>query len=165
MEIRRFGVGHRRREALPGTVGVTGKGIHSDERGYVGELAFAAHAHITPHTNPNTTYFIVIEGGGYVIVGEERARIASGEAVIWPPNVLHGAWTETTPMRAIVVEFAGEPTSEAHRLLLDGVAERLEPGTPDAAPGGSGASPADGALAPRPAVPLDAHVSPDEEPW
>lgn len=39
-------------------------------------------------------------------VGDERARVAAGEAVMWPPDVIHSAWTELTPMRAIVVEFA-----------------------------------------------------------
>jgi hypothetical protein len=27
--------------------------------------------------------------------------------VVWPPDVIHAAWAELTPMRAIVVEFAG----------------------------------------------------------
>ncbi len=161
MEIRRFGVGHRRHGEVPGTKGVSGQPIHSDERGYLGELAFAPHAHITPHTNPNTTYFVVIEGGGYVLVGEERARVAAGEAVIWPANVLHGAWTETTPMRAIVVEFSGEPPSDVHRLLLEGSAERLDATATDKA----NVAPADGRLAQRPPVPQSQHVSADEEPW
>ena len=41
-------------------------------RGVIAELAFARGARIEPHANPNTTWFIVIEGGGWVGVGDER---------------------------------------------------------------------------------------------
>ena len=36
------------------------------------------------------------------------ARVAAGEAILWPPDLLHAAWTEQSQMRAIVVEFASE---------------------------------------------------------
>ena len=107
IEIRRFGVGHRRPDALLGTVGLASQVIHADGRGVISELSLARSARIEPHSNPNTAYFIVIEGGGWVGVGEERARIAAGEAAIWPADVIHSAWTEHSEMRAFVVEFAG----------------------------------------------------------
>ena len=66
IEIRRFGVGHRRPDGPPGSVGLTGQVLHSDGRGTVSELAFARNARIEPHSSPNTTYFIVVEGGGWV---------------------------------------------------------------------------------------------------
>jgi len=40
MEIRRFGVGHRRPDGPPGTTRVAGQVIHSDGRGAISELAF-----------------------------------------------------------------------------------------------------------------------------
>jgi hypothetical protein len=49
----------------------------------------------------------VVEGGGWVGVGDERSRIAAGEAAVWPANVIHSAWTEHSEMRAFLVEFAG----------------------------------------------------------
>jgi quercetin dioxygenase-like cupin family protein len=107
IEIRRFGVGHRRPDGPPGTVGLTGQVIHSDGRGTVSELAFTRGARIEPHSNPNTTYFIVVEGGGWVGVGDERTRIAAGEAAVWPADLIHSAWTEHSEMRAFVVEFDG----------------------------------------------------------
>ena len=107
IEIRRFGVGHRRPDGPPGSVGLTGQVIHSDGRGIISELAFARNARIEPHSNPNTTYFIVVEGGGWVGVGDERARIAAGEAACWPPDIIHSAWTEHSEMRAFVVELDG----------------------------------------------------------
>ena len=88
IEIRRFGVGHRRPDGPIGSVGLTGQVIHSDGRGTVSELAFARNARIEPHASPNTTYFIVIEGGGWVGVGDERTRIAAGEAAVWPADIL-----------------------------------------------------------------------------
>jgi quercetin dioxygenase-like cupin family protein len=127
VEIRRFGVGNRRPEGPAGSVGVTGQVIHSDARGVVAELAFAKGGRIEPHDNPNTTWFVVIEGGGYVLVGEEERRVAAGEAVLWPAGVLHGARTEYGPMRVFVIEFAGADDSEA-KGILDAVAKRIGPG-------------------------------------
>jgi quercetin dioxygenase-like cupin family protein len=127
LEIRRFGAGHRRPEGPPGTTGVTGQVIHSDARGIVAELAFARGARISPHDNPNTTWFCVIEGGGFVEVGEDRDRVVAGEAVLWPPGLNHAAWTDATTMRAIVVELAGP--DDAHlRGILDGQARLLASG-------------------------------------
>jgi quercetin dioxygenase-like cupin family protein len=107
IEIRRFGVGHRRPDGPLGSVGLTGQVLHSDGRGNVSELAFARNAKIEPHANPNTAYFIVIEGGGWVGVGDEWTRIAAGEAAVWPADIPHAAWTEHSEMRAFVVELAG----------------------------------------------------------
>jgi quercetin dioxygenase-like cupin family protein len=161
MEIVRFGVGHRRPEGPPGTVGLQGQVIHSDARGVVSELAFGRNARIEPHSNPNTTWFVVIEGGGWVAVGEEQTRIAAGEAVLWPAGIVHGAWTEATPMRAIVVEFAG--SDDGVHLVLEGqVRPALGAGPGGAATGGSpseageGALRGEGSLRGRPDAPRDA---------
>ena len=107
IEIRRFGVGHRRPDGPIGSVGLTGQVIHSDGRANISELAFARNARIEPHASPNTTYFIVIEGGGWVGVGDERTRVAAGEAVLWPADIPHAAWTEHSEMRALIVELDG----------------------------------------------------------
>ena len=146
MEIRRFGVGNRRPEGPTGSVGIEGQVIHSDARGVITELAFRKNARIEPHDNPNTTWFIVIEGGGFVLVGEEERRVAAGEAVLWPAGITHGAWTVHGPMRAFVVEFAGADDAGV-RGILEGIAKRLGPGEAGRAPRG------EGRLAPRPAPP------------
>jgi quercetin dioxygenase-like cupin family protein len=137
IEVRRFGVGHRRRDGPPGTTGVEGQVIHSDARGLVSELAFARKARIVAHENPNTTWLCVIEGGGFVQVGDEERRVAAGEAILWPAGMTHAAWTEATEMRAIVVEFAG--ADDAHlRGVLDGIARRLLPSETGKAERGEG---------------------------
>jgi quercetin dioxygenase-like cupin family protein len=134
IEVLRFGVGHRRPDGPPGSEGLTGQVIHGDGRGSVAELAFSRGGRIEPHSNPNTTYFIVIEGGGWTLVGDERIRVAAGEAVVWPPDVIHGAWTDYSHMRAFVVEFAGSDDASV-RGILEGTALELPPGTPIASPG------------------------------
>ena len=140
IEVRRFGVGHRRPDGPPGSEGLTGQVIHSDARGLVAELAFGRGGRIEPHSNPNTTYFIVIEGGGWVQVGDERIRVAAGEAVVWPAGIVHGAWTDYSPMRALVVEFAGSDDAGV-QTMLEGVAQARLAADP--------AARADGSLAPR----------------
>jgi quercetin dioxygenase-like cupin family protein len=127
VEIRRFGVGQRRPGGPHGTVKVDGAVIHSDARATITELAFAKGGSIPVHDAPNSTWFVVIEGGGYVLVGEEERRIAAGEAVLWPAGVVHGARTVHGPMRAIVVELAGADDSHL-RAILEGVAKRVGPG-------------------------------------
>ncbi len=143
IEIRRFGAGNRRPEGPPGTTGLTGQVIHSDARGVIVELAFAPGGRIPVHENANTTaWLLVIEGGGWVQVGDERCRVAAGEAVLWPAGIGHGAWTERTPMRVIVVELAGADDGWA-RGVLEGAARRLGPGERGRVAKG------EGALAPR----------------
>lgn len=152
IEIRRFGVGHRRPDGPAGSIGLAGQVIHSDGRGIIAELAFARGARIEPHSNPNTTWFIVVEGGGWVGVGDERTRIAAGEAALWPANEIHSAWTEHSEMRAFVVELAGADDGGA-------VLGRAHELTPASAPVGRGI----GALAdrlPDPARRVDADGEP-----
>ena len=85
IEIRRFGVGHRRPDGPPGTTGVTGQVVHSDARGLISELAFARGARIEPHANPNTTWLVVIEGGRILEQGPHDQLLAGrGQyAALW----------------------------------------------------------------------------------
>jgi quercetin dioxygenase-like cupin family protein len=155
MEIRRFGPGHRRAEGPAGTQGIAGQVIHSDARGIISELAFGRHAMIVPHSNPNTTYFVVISGGGFVQVGDERQRVTHGEAVVWPADEIHGAYTDGTEMRAIVIEFAGADDDWAQGVVEGMAAARLESGP---------ISPADGSLAER-EIGRDEYDRSSGEPW
>jgi quercetin dioxygenase-like cupin family protein len=177
MEIRRFGIGHRRHEGPPGTFGVDGQSIHADRRGAIAELAFRPNAAMAPHSNPNLTYFVVIEGGGFVQVGEERARVAAGEAVVWPADIVHAAWTEQTPMRALVVEFgvaAVDPPTLASGVIeprSDSFeAAETAAGRPSGSVASAGRPSAVGpahseGIAPAPETRPDDHESPDREPW
>ena len=157
MEIKRFGPGHRRPDGPPGTQGVAGQIIYRDEQAVVTELAFQRYAIITPHTNQtNTALFIVISGGGFVQVGEERARVNHGEAVVWPPGVVHGAYTDGTEMRAIVVEFMGSSES-VETFMGDSADVTAKAATPTATRG-------EGALAERRLTRAE-YDSSEGEPW
>ena len=162
MEIRRFGPGHRRPDGPPGTQGVTGQVVFQDGRGTIAELAFGPRAMIAPHTNGNTTLFVVVSGGGYVQVGDERARVSHGEAVVWPAGELHGAWTDGTEMRALVVEFSGPDDASMPDAAAPPGAITATPGPPDSIPAASERG--RGALA----EPTDPSAPRDEssgEPW
>ena len=81
-------------------------------------------------------------------LGHEAARVAAGEAVLWPAGIEHAAWTELTEMRAFVVEFAGADDAAA-RGVLEGRARELIAGAAGAESDGRVAPLArgDGALA------------------
>jgi quercetin dioxygenase-like cupin family protein len=160
MEITRFGPGNRREIAPPGSQGVSGQVIHSDQGARVSELAFGRYAMVSPHTNPNTALFVVISGGGYVQVGGERSRIAHGEAVVWPADEPRGAFTDGSEMRAIVIEF-GQPTDAR---LIEGTAVEVRAGSPTADDVAAAPEPARGGLADRPKLRDDYDAS-EGEPW
>ena len=152
MEIRRFGPGHRRAEGPPGTRGVTGQVIYRDDQAAVAEMAFGPYAMVTPHSDlVNTSLFIVISGGGFVQVGEERARVNHGEAVLWPPGIPHGAYTDGTEMRAIIVELSGGVTA-----VVEGSAQPADAAAP--------ITKATGALAERQRT-REEYDSNEGEPW
>jgi quercetin dioxygenase-like cupin family protein len=168
VEIRRFGPGHRRPGGPPGTQGVEGQVLLHDHRAVVSELAFGRYAMVSPHTNPtNSSLFIVISGAGFVQVGDERERVNHGEAVVWPAGVLHGAYTDGTEMRAIVVELTGD--GEAPLLEADAHAETIEP-DPSEVDAATDPAPvvettaARGALAERQLL-RDEYDSSEGEPW
>lgn len=154
MEIHHFGPGHRRAEGTPGSRGVGEAAIWDDPRVNVAELAFARRALVAPHTSMGTALFVVVSGGGWVQVGDERVRIGHGEAVLWPAGVPHGAWTDGSEMRAIVVEVPVTPPGAG--TVIDAVARAVGPGV-DVTPGR-------GSLRERP-VRRDDHDEAEGEPW
>lgn len=152
IEVRRFGVGHRRPDGPPGTTGIASQVIETGPTGVIAELAFERRGRIAPHANPNWSYFLVIEGGGWVGVGNERTRIQAGEAAVWPPDVLHAAWTDGTPMRAIVVELV-RPPDQLDGGVIEGVAGVLAPGESKPPPAGRArVTKGEGSLRARPAA-------------
>jgi quercetin dioxygenase-like cupin family protein len=151
MEILRFGPGFRRTEPPAGAQGLADQVIWSDARARITELAFTRRALIPPQTSPDLGLFIVVAGGGWVQVGDERTAINHGEAVEWPPGVAHGAWTDGSSMRAILVEVPD--------LAIEATSPR--PADP---PEVTDLEPARGRLAEREARPGD-HDPAEGEPW
>ena len=151
MEILPFGPGFRRPRPPAGAHGLAEQVIWSDPRARITELAFSRRALIAPLTSPDQGLFIVIAGGGWVQVGEERSAINHGEAVAWPPGVAHAAWTEGATMRALLVEVPDRAIEAVHARLAD-------------PPEVSQLEPARGRLADRENRPED-HDPAEGEPW
>ena len=93
----------------------------------------------------------MVAGGGWVQIGEERTSIDHGEAVEWPPGVAHGAWTDGSTMRAILVEVPDI-------AIAGDSARRADPPTV------TELTPARGGLADR-VVPPEEHDPSEGEPW
>jgi quercetin dioxygenase-like cupin family protein len=119
VEILRFGPGFRRAVPPAGSQGLADQTIWSDPRARITELAFSRRALIPPQTSPDMGLFIVVSGGGWVQVGDERSAINHGEAIEWPPGIAHGAWTDGSPMRAILVEVPDLAIEASHHRLGD----------------------------------------------
>jgi quercetin dioxygenase-like cupin family protein len=151
VEILRFGPGWRRSRPRAGTHGLADQTIWADPRARITELAFSRRALLPPQTSPDLGLLIVIAGGGWVQVGEERTPISHGEAVEWPPGVTHGAWTDGSTMRAILVEVPDAAIEAPHARLSESVpAAKVEP--------------ARGRLVERDSRPED-HDAGEGEPW
>jgi quercetin dioxygenase-like cupin family protein len=106
VEIRRFGPGNRRTEREAGAIGVTSALLHAGGSAHITEIALSDHAALGPVRSPNDGLLIVIEGGGWLALADERQRVASGEAVALPAGVERLLATDGVPLRAILVEFA-----------------------------------------------------------
>jgi quercetin dioxygenase-like cupin family protein len=157
VEVLRFGPGVRRPLDVSGARGLSEQAIWSDANVRVTELAFAPRAILPPRTSPQHGLFIIVSGGGWVQVGDERAAVNHGEAVEWPALVAHGAWTDGTHMRAILVEVReGAPNAwSGHALVTppDGLPRRTPP-----------VSAGRGRLTERPRRPEE-HDPSEGEPW
>jgi len=157
VEILRFGPGLRRSEPPAVAQGVEAQAIWSDPRARVTELSFSRRALLAPQSSPDDGLFVVIAGGGWVQVGDERSAINHGEAVDWPPGLSHAAWTDGCAMRALLVELP-ETTVEGRVARLAGSAEMED--LPAWEPGRA----ARGTLAAREVRPED-HDPAEGEPW
>ncbi len=72
-------------------------------------LYFDESGEMDEHAAPFPIFFLVIAGSGFVRVGGPEAEtqaVTAGDALLWPANVLHTAWTEDTTMQAITIECA-----------------------------------------------------------
>ncbi len=105
MDIRHWGPSLRRSESLTNCVNVGGGAFFSDGRVNAAELAFEPGGEIWEHSALYPILFVVIAGEGFVRVGGEQAAVRAGDAVLWPPNVLHKAWTTDRGMTALAFEY------------------------------------------------------------
>lgn len=105
MEIRRFGPGHRRAERAAGSIGTTTSLLHAGPGARITELALDERALFGPLRSPLRGLLIMIEGGGWLALGDERQRVAAGEAIVLPADEERLLASDGAPLRAILVEF------------------------------------------------------------
>ncbi len=89
-----------------------GKPLILHNEGSVACLYFEVNGAIDEHDAPDDILFLVIEGSGWVRVGGpdgESMAVQAGDAVRWPPGILHKAWTTDTPMQALTVHYHMPP--------------------------------------------------------
>jgi quercetin dioxygenase-like cupin family protein len=104
MEIRRFGPGHRRTDRSPGSADASGAPIYVDARMQISEIVLGERGTFGPHRSLDAAVLVVIEGGGWIGIGGELARIAAGESVALPAGVDRRIATDGVPLRAILIE-------------------------------------------------------------
>ncbi len=105
MDIRHWGPGQRNTESLPNCINVGGGAFFNDGPVNVAELAFKPGGEVWEHSAPHPILFVVIVGEGFVRVASEETEVRAGDAVVWPPNVLHKAWTTDKSMTALAFEY------------------------------------------------------------
>ncbi len=105
MDIRHWGPGHCRSELLPNCINVRGGAFFNDGQVNVAELAFEPGGEIWEHRALYPILFVVIVGEGFVRVDGQETAVHVGDAVVWPPNVLHKAWTTDKGMTALAFEY------------------------------------------------------------
>jgi len=106
VEIRRFGPGHRRPERQPGATNVESALLYAGAGAHITEVALRDRATLGPFRSPNDGLLIVIEGGGWLALADERQRVAAGEAIALPAAVERLLATDGVPLRAIILEFS-----------------------------------------------------------
>ena len=85
-------------------VGIDVKVLLQDKRLLVAQLRFAAHASFEAHDAPWDCHVMCLEGSGHVRVGDETARLAAGQSVLWPKAVVHQLWTDDSTMITLMIE-------------------------------------------------------------
>jgi quercetin dioxygenase-like cupin family protein len=91
-------------DPLPGSVGVVGRVLVREDDFFVAQLRFPEHASIDEHPGENDTIVVCLEGEGFTSVAGETAHLREGQQVRWPKDVVHGLWTEDSPMTTLMVE-------------------------------------------------------------
>jgi quercetin dioxygenase-like cupin family protein len=96
--------------------GVSARELASGEHAQVIEINLLPGESLKRHITPVDVFFYVLEGGGRVEIGEERAEISADTLVVSPKGIPHRLMNEgDAPFRFLVVKTP-RPTSST-RLL------------------------------------------------
>ncbi len=70
------------------------------------------HSEIDEHGAPEPILFLVTGGRGFVRIGGPQGAtldVSAGDAVLWPPNTPHKAWSADEALQAIAFHYSAEP--------------------------------------------------------
>jgi quercetin dioxygenase-like cupin family protein len=88
----------------PGAKDVEVRVLWHEDGLLLAQLRFGEHANIHEHAGPNDAYVSCLEGSGFTKVGDEVEPIGAGRRVFWPHGIVHGLWTDGTPMVTLMCE-------------------------------------------------------------
>jgi quercetin dioxygenase-like cupin family protein len=83
--------------------------LHAASGVRVTEIALAERAAFGPLRSSSDALLVVIEGGGWLAVADERQRVAVGESIEVPAGAERLLVTDSVPLRAIFIEFSFAP--------------------------------------------------------
>jgi len=81
-------------------------------------LYLDAYGEMDEHDAPEPILFMVMGGRGFVRVGGpsgDTLAVSGGDALLWPANTLHKAWTDDEPLHAIAVHYSPEASEHDGR--------------------------------------------------
>ncbi len=64
--------------------------LHDSENSRVVLFCLEPGQVLSPHTTPSEVVFLVTDGTGTIIVGEEEIEVNAGMLVVCPPQIPHG---------------------------------------------------------------------------
>jgi quercetin dioxygenase-like cupin family protein len=87
-----------------GCRGVEGNVLFGGANLVVVMLRFGSDAEIDLHAAPHHIDAVIMEGSGFVQLGQESSPIGEGQSLRWPAGVVHRLWTAGSPMTALMLE-------------------------------------------------------------
>ncbi len=64
--------------------------LHDSENSRVALFCLEPNQVLSTHTTPSEVVFLVTDGTGTIIVGEEEIEVSAGMLVVCPPQIAHG---------------------------------------------------------------------------
>ena len=94
---------HRDMEPVITPNGIKTWKMYDSENALVMQLQLEVGESLKPHVTPVDVFFVVMEGTGSVLVGEERITVGEGSIVESPKDIVHCLYNEgDTPFRVLV---------------------------------------------------------------
>lgn len=87
--------------------------MYSDESAQVVHILLKPGEALKPHLTPVDVVFYVLEGSGYVLIGEEKQEVRQGTLIESPKMVAHCWYNESDQDLRVLVIKAPRPKAKA----------------------------------------------------